>query len=60
MHAVQALGDRGDRLALRRLIDLHRAKPKSSLRDLAANKIEQLAARLQVVVRKDGPNYRID
>jgi hypothetical protein len=60
MHAVLALGDRGDELALRRLIDLHRAKPEWGLRDLAANKIEQLAARLQIVVRKDGASYRID
>jgi hypothetical protein len=60
MHAVLALGDRGDELALRRLVDLHRAKPEWGLRDLAANKIEQLAARLQTVVQKDGASYRID
>ena len=60
MYAVRALGDRGDEPALQRLIDLHRAKPEWSLSDLAANKIEQLAARLQIVVRKDGPSYRID
>jgi hypothetical protein len=60
MHAVRALGDRGDEPALRRLIDLHRAKPEYSLRDLVANKIEQLASRLQIVVRKDGQSYRID
>ncbi len=60
MHAVRALGDRGDELALRRLIDLHRAEREWGLRDLAADKIEQLAARLQTVVRKDGASYRID
>lgn len=60
MHAVLVLGDRGDEPALRRLIDLHRAKPEWSLRDLAANTIEQLAARLQFVVQKDGASYRID
>lgn len=60
MHGVRALGDRGDESALRRLVDLHRAKPKWGLRDLAANKIEQLAARLQIVVRKDGASYRIE
>jgi hypothetical protein len=57
MYAVRALGDRGDELALRRLIDLHRAKRECGLRDLAAQppiKIEQLAARLQIVVRKTG------
>lgn len=59
VHAVRALGDRGDQVALRRLIELHRAEPEWTLRDLAANKIEQLAARLQIVVLNDGPSYRI-
>lgn len=60
MYGVRVLGDRGDEPSLRRLVDLHRAKPEWGLRDLAANKIEQLAARLQIVVRKDGASYRID
>lgn len=59
MHGVRVLGDRGDESALRRLVDLHRAKPEWGLRDLAANKIEHLAARLQIVIRKDGTSYRI-
>ncbi|WP_341987785.1 NACHT domain-containing protein [Azorhizobium sp. AG788] len=59
MYAVRVLGDRGDELALRQLIKLHRLKPKWSLGDQAANKIEQLGARLQIVVRKDGLSYRI-
>lgn len=59
-YAVQALGDRGDNKALRRLIEAHRVIPEWSLRDVAANQIEQLAARLQIVVRKDGSSYRID
>jgi len=56
---VQALSDRGDERSLRRLIDLHSARSDWSVRDLAANKIELLAARLQLVVHKDGRNYRL-
>lgn len=58
--AVRALGDRGDYDSLRRLVKLHRSKRDWHLRDLAANKIELLAARLGVVVRKDGFSYRLD
>lgn len=56
---VRALSDRGDERSLRRLIDLHGARSDWSVRDLAANKIELLAARLQLVVHKDGRNYRL-
>jgi len=58
--AVGALSDRGDEDALRWLVNLHRSESDWHLRDLAANKIEQLAARLQVVIRKDGRTYRLD
>jgi hypothetical protein len=56
---VQALSDRGDEAALRRLVEFHCSKPEWSLRDLAANKIELVAARLQIVVHKKGPSYRL-
>lgn len=58
--AVRALGNRGDHDSLRRLVDLHRSRRDWLLRDLAANTIELLAARLGVAVRKDGSSYQLD
>jgi len=60
MYGVSALADRSDAAALRQLVEFHRSKSDWHLRDTVANKIEQLAARLQIVVHKEGSGYRID
>lgn len=57
---IDALADRSDEVALRRLVKFHNNHTDWHLRDTAANKIEQLAARLQVLVRKRGSHYEID
>lgn len=43
--------------ALRRLVEFHLSKPEWSLRNLAENKIKLPAARLQIVVVKDGSSF---
>lgn len=60
MHGIGALNDRGNEVALQRLVELHRSKPEWHLHDTTANTIEQLAARLQIVVSKDESSYRLE
>lgn len=57
---VAELEARGNRDALVRLIELHVSAADWHLRDLVANTIELLAARLQLVIRKSGEHYTLD
>ena len=57
---VTALAARHDRDALERLVALHASDAEWMLRDLAANQIELLAAKLQVPVRRNGQKYVLD
>ena len=58
-HGIGVLTNRGDEAALTHLIEFYRSATDWVLCDLVANKIELLAARLQIVMHKDGLSYRI-